>query len=60
MELEERAAKIEEAVLIMKDLLVSHDRQLEDYYSALRKSREDFEFKMSRLQLNRIEKLENN
>jgi hypothetical protein len=80
MGLEEKVAKIEEAVLIMKDLLVSHDERLEDYFKALRDSREDFDFKMnalidaqlkneveiaelkeaSKLQLSRIEKLENN
>lgn len=90
MNLEERVTKIEEAILIMKNLLVNHDERLEDYFrslresreefkSSLRESREDFNFKMnavvdaqikneaeigelkeaSRLQLNRIEKLEN-
>jgi hypothetical protein len=91
MGLEEKVAKIEEAVLIMKDLLVSHDERLEDYFKALQESRKDFEFKIntlgedfdfkmnalidaqlkneveiaelkeaSKLQLSRIEKLENN
>ena len=86
MNLEDRVAKIEEAVLIMKDLLVNHDERLEDYYKSFRESRDDFNFKMnalidaqikvidaqakneaeigelkeaSRLQLNRIERLEN-
>lgn len=49
MNLEERVTKIEEAVLIMKDLLVSHDERLEDYYKAFRESREDFNFKMNAL-----------
>lgn len=42
MDLEERVTKIEEAVLIMKDLVISHDERLEDYYKALQESREDF------------------
>lgn len=42
MSLEERVTKIEEAILLMKDLLVSHDQRLEDYFHALRESRDDF------------------
>lgn len=49
MGLEERVNKIEEAILIMKNLLVNHDERLEDYYKALRESREDFNFKMNAL-----------
>ena len=49
MGLEEKVNRIEEAILIMKDLLVNHDERLEDYYKALRESREDFNFKMNGL-----------
>lgn len=49
MSLENRVDKIEDAILIMKDLLVSHDEQLEDYYKAFQKSREDFDFKINAL-----------
>jgi hypothetical protein len=49
MGLEERVNKIEEAILIMKNLLENHDERLEDYYKALRESREDFNFKMNAL-----------
>jgi hypothetical protein len=47
MNLEERVTKIEEAVLMMKDLLVNHDERLKDYYRSLQESREDFNFKMN-------------
>ena len=53
---EERFKRIEEAIIIMKDLLVSHEdrldgdgQRLEDYYKAMRQSREDFEFKLNAL-----------
>lgn len=56
MELEQRLGLIEKAILTMKDLVVSHserfdshDERLGDYYSALKESREDFEFKMNAL-----------
>ena len=49
MSLENRVDKIEEAILIMKDLLVSHNDRLDDYYKALEESREDFEFKLNAL-----------
>ena len=56
MGLEEKVNKIEEAILIMKNLLVNHDERLEDYYrpcrnreETLRESREDFNFKMNAL-----------
>lgn len=47
MKIEERVDRIEEAISIMKTLVVSHDGRLEDYYMALQRSREDFEFKMN-------------
>lgn len=47
MGLEERMTKIDEAILIMKDLLARHDDQrMEDHYRPLQESREDFEFKL--------------
>ena len=49
MSLAGKVNKIEEAILIMKDLLVSHNDRLDDYYKALEDSREDFEFKMNAL-----------
>ena len=39
----------EEAVLIMKDLLISHEERLENYFDALNESRQDFDFKMNAL-----------
>ncbi|MGI8668811.1 MAG: hypothetical protein ACR2J3_03075 [Aridibacter sp.] len=47
MEIEESIDRIEEAISIIKTLLVSHDDRLEDYFKALQRSREDFEFKMN-------------
>lgn len=49
MSLENRVDKIEEAILIMKDLLVSHDERLEDYYKTMQESRADFDFKINAL-----------
>ena len=49
MNLEDRVNRVEEAILIMKDLLVSHDERLENYFSALNESRQDFDFKISTL-----------
>jgi hypothetical protein len=56
MSLESRVGKIEEAIGIMKDLLVSHDQRLEDYFNALNRerqereeSRKDFDFKLNAL-----------
>ncbi len=49
MELEKRVGLVEEAILLMKDILISHSERLDDYYVAMRKSREDFEFKMNAL-----------
>lgn len=46
---EERVKLIEEAILLMKDLLVSHNGRLDDYHKAIRESREDFDFKMNAL-----------
>ena len=49
MSLEKGMDKVEEAVLIMKDLLVSHDERLENYFKVLQESREDFNFKLNAL-----------
>ena len=56
MSLENRVDKIEVAILIMKDLPVSHNDRLDDYYLALEnerreceESRKDFEFKLNAL-----------
>ena len=56
MSLENRMSVVEEAVLIMKDLLISHDERLENYFDALNaersereESRKDFEFKLNAL-----------
>ena len=46
---EERVKLIEEAILLMKDLLVNHNGRLDDYHKAIRESREDFDFKMNAL-----------
>ena len=49
MSIEKRVETVEEAILIMKDLLVSHDERLEDYFRVLHESREDFNFKLNAL-----------
>ncbi len=49
MSLENRVDRIEEAILTMKDLLVSHDERLEKYFFALNKTRQDFDFKINAL-----------
>ncbi len=41
MSLESRVGKIEEAISIMKDLLVSHDERLEGYFNALNRERQE-------------------
>jgi hypothetical protein len=46
---EERIGRIEEAIITMQNLIVSHDERLEDYFKALRESREDFNFKLNAL-----------
>ncbi len=56
MENEERFKKIEEAILLMKELVVrhedridGHDKKLSDFYKAMEVSREDFNFKLNAL-----------
>lgn len=40
---------VEEAVMELKKLVVSHDERLEDYYKAMEESRRDFDFKLNAL-----------
>ncbi len=47
MSIEERVSRVEEAILILRDLNLNHNERLDDYFRALRESREDFEFKMN-------------
>ncbi|HEX8736780.1 MAG TPA: hypothetical protein VF721_15720 [Pyrinomonadaceae bacterium] len=49
MSLENRMTVVEEAVIELKKLVISHDQRLEDYYKAMEESRRDFEFKMNAL-----------
>ncbi|HEX8247435.1 MAG TPA: hypothetical protein VF599_04565 [Pyrinomonadaceae bacterium] len=49
MDVEHRLTKVEEAIEIMKTLLVSHDERLEDYYKLTEESRRDFDFKLNTL-----------
>lgn len=44
-----RIKRVEDAIMIIKDSIVNHGEQLEDYFRALRESREDFEFKLNAL-----------
>ncbi len=47
MNTEERVKLIEEAMLLMKSLLVRHEERLDDFDEKFQKSREDFDFKMN-------------
>ncbi len=56
MNLEKKVDKIEEAILMMKDLVLRHEerldqhnQKLDDFYKAMDESREDFEFKLNAL-----------
>ena len=40
---------MEQDTITMRDLVISHDGRLEDYFRALRESREDFNFKLNAL-----------
>lgn len=44
---EDRTKLIEQAIIQMRDLVISHDERMEDYFRALRESREDFNFKLN-------------
>ena len=41
MSVESRVGKIEDVIEIMKDLLVSHNERLEDYFNALNRERQE-------------------
>jgi methyl-accepting chemotaxis protein len=47
MSLEQRVDRIEDTILVMKDLLVSHNERLGDYFRAMNEFREEFQFKMN-------------
>jgi hypothetical protein len=49
METDERVKPIEEAIVLMKNLLLRHEERLDHFDESLRKSREDFDFKMNAL-----------
>ncbi len=56
MELEERVKLIEEATLMMKELVIrhevrldEHDQKLRDFYKAMEDSSKDFNFKLNAL-----------
>lgn len=49
MTTEERVKLVEEAIVILKDLNINHSERLDDYFRAMRESREDFDFKMNAL-----------
>jgi len=46
---ENRTKLIEQAILQMKDLVVSHEGRLDDFSKSVRESREDFNFKLNAL-----------
>jgi len=47
--LEDRTTLLQQAILQMKDLVISHNDRLDDYFAIFRQSREDFEFKLNAL-----------
>ena len=47
MSLENRITVVEEAVIELRKLVISHDERLEDYYKLLEESRRDFDFKIN-------------
>ena len=49
MNLEERGNRIEDVVVILKDLIVRHEERLDTFDLDFKRSREDFEFKMNAL-----------
>lgn len=49
MNTEDRVKLIEDAILLMKSLLLRHEERLDDFDETFRKSREDFDFKMNAL-----------
>ena len=49
MDIEKRVKMIEEAIMLMKDLIIRHDERLDTFQTEIRESREDFNFKMNAL-----------
>lgn len=56
MNLEKKVDRIEEAILVMKELVLRHEERLDehnqkmsDFYKALEDSRKDFDFKINAL-----------
>lgn len=49
MSLENRMTAVEQAVIELKTLVISHDDRLEAYHKAMKESRRDFEFKRNAL-----------
>lgn len=49
MDVEKRIKLIEEAIVIMKDLIVRHDERFDDIQSDKKASDEDFNFKLNAL-----------
>ena len=49
MDTEKRVKLIEEAIVIMKDLIVRHDERLDEAQAERKASNEDFNFKMNAL-----------
>lgn len=49
MSTEERISRVEEAIVIMKDLIVRHDERLDNYSKLMQESRADFDFKLNSL-----------
>lgn len=46
---EERLERVEDAIEIIKDANVNHSERLDDYFRALRESRDDFDYKLNAL-----------
>jgi hypothetical protein len=44
---ENRTKLIEQAILQMKDLVIGHEKRLDDFSKSIRESREDFNFKLN-------------
>ncbi len=49
MTTEERVDRIEDVIVLLKDLIVRHEERLDTFDADFKRSREDFEFKMNAL-----------
>ncbi|MCD9184848.1 MAG: hypothetical protein LUM44_00325 [Pyrinomonadaceae bacterium] len=49
MDVEKRVKLMEEAIMMLKDLIIRHDERLDTFQAEIRESREDFNFKMNAL-----------